>query len=200
MSALRAEIPHLWTPAEYLAAEEAATFRHEYFNGVVYNMAGAGSEHNLIVANIARAIGNHFEAPAGKPRRCRVYGSEMRLRIESAFFDCFYYPDVIVACGGPRNVPQLADATIVVEVLSESTRGTDLREKLLAYSTLPGLQTYLAVETDRPAVRVFRRSERGMREFVVEGLEGSVDFPEIEFELPFAAIYGDVEFPSPGLR
>ncbi|MER3499366.1 MAG: hypothetical protein C4308_12410 [Chitinophagaceae bacterium] len=37
---------------EYLAWEEAATEKHEYYNGEVFAMSGAKVAHNVIAGNI----------------------------------------------------------------------------------------------------------------------------------------------------
>ena len=43
-----------YTPAQYLAGERDAKFRHEYFNGYITAMAGGTPEHNQIAGNIFR--------------------------------------------------------------------------------------------------------------------------------------------------
>lgn len=61
---------------EYLRLENRSEVKHELLNGVVYDMAGASREHNLIASNLVRTLGNALEA-AG--RRCMVLGSDQRL-------------------------------------------------------------------------------------------------------------------------
>ena len=84
---------------------------------------------------------------------------------------------------------------VVIEVLSESTRRSDLEEKRDAYLTLPSLKVLLFVESDRPSVIVHRRKPEGG--FGVEyysGSEGAIALPEIEAELPLAELYQRAEF------
>ena len=66
------------------------------------------------------------DAAEGGP--CRVYFSDMKLRVAD---DLFYYPDVLVACE-PDDTYTEDEPCLVVEVASPSTGTTDRREKLAA--------------------------------------------------------------------
>lgn len=139
---------------EYLACEQKGDIRREYVNGYAYALAGGSSRHNRISLNIA----SHFLGLAqGKP--CRVYQEGMKLRTSESVF---YYPDVMVVCGRDEPDPFYeAEPCVLVEVLSPSTKNTDLREKLIAYKSLPSVQTYLIVEAERLAVRHIAKGEDG---------------------------------------
>ena len=85
--------------------------------------------------------------------------------------------------------------TRLFEVLSDSTRRADLGEKRDAYLTIPSLKVLLFVETDSPAVTVYRRQPEGG--FALEyhsGLEAIIPLPEIAAALPLAELYERVEF------
>ena len=58
------------TPEEYLEIERKAEFKSEYYRGEMYAMAGAGRAHNLIVANLAREVGNQIRS-----RPCEAYSA-----------------------------------------------------------------------------------------------------------------------------
>jgi Uma2 family endonuclease len=153
---------------EYLACEREGDVRHEYVNGYVYALAGGSSRHNRITGNIHV----HFwQLAQGKP--CRVYQEGMKLRTGESVF---YYPDVMVVCGKPEPDPFFeTEPCILVEVLSPSTKATDLREKLVAYKSLPSVQTYLIVEAERLAVRHISKGEGGR--WQQEDLTGDGDIP-----------------------
>ncbi|MEL6311801.1 MAG: Uma2 family endonuclease, partial [Pseudomonadota bacterium] len=51
------------TLQDYLDFEDDQVERHEFVNGVIYAMTGAKPGHNLIVGNIARALGNQVRRP-----------------------------------------------------------------------------------------------------------------------------------------
>jgi len=56
------------TPAEYLDLERSAEIKGEYFDGEIFAMAGASREHNLIVGNLVRKLGNRL-----RNGPCEVY-------------------------------------------------------------------------------------------------------------------------------
>ncbi|AHY48167.1 Uncharacterized protein conserved in cyanobacteria (plasmid) [Rubrobacter radiotolerans] len=146
--------PHyLLSVGEYLALERGSSVRHEYVGGELYAITGASRRHNRIALNIARRLA---DAAEGSP--CRVYVSDMKVRVEEAF----YYPDVMVCCERPPEDEYTEDAPcVVVEVLSPSTEGTDRREKLAAYERIPSLKAYVIVAQDERLVTHYARDETG---------------------------------------
>lgn len=140
---------------EYLELEEQATIRHEYVGGELFALAGASDRHNRIAGKIYRRLS---EAAESSP--CRVYMSDMRLRLED---DTFYYPDVMVVCEPleSENPTFQREPCLLVEVTSQSTETTDRREKLAAYKGIPTLKAYLIVSQDRRWVQHYRRDENG---------------------------------------
>ena len=74
---------------EYFRIEETSEVKHEYFQGDMYAMAGAGSGHNLIVSNLIRALGNQLRTSP-----CLVSPSDMRVQLNENShytFLLFYY-------------------------------------------------------------------------------------------------------------
>lgn len=102
----------------------------------------------------------------------------------------------MVVCDENRDEDQWQDRPVViVEVLSESTRRTDLAEKRDAYLTIPSLRVLILAEPDRPALIVHRRAMDGG--FVREdyaGLDAVLLLPEIDSSLPLAELYEGIEF------
>jgi len=79
---------------------------------------------------------------------------------------------------------------VVIEVLSESTRRTDLGEKKDAYLMMPSLKALLFIEPEFPAVTVYRRKpEGGFAAEIHSGVESTIPLPEIGAELPLADLY-----------
>ncbi len=97
----------------------------------------------------------------------------MKLRTSEGLF---YYPDVMAVCDKPEPDPFYeTEPCVLVEVLSPSTKSTDLREKLTAYKSLPSVQTYLIVEAERLAVRHISKGDDG--HWRQEDLTGDGDIP-----------------------
>ncbi len=84
------------------------------------------------------------------------------------------------------------------EIISESTRRVDEREKAGFYSRITSLEAYVRIEQYRPEV-VFNclMPDGWMIEQQVAGLDGVVKLPSLEIELPLAELYEQVNFPSP---
>jgi Uma2 family endonuclease len=171
------------TVEDYLAIEEASPIKHEYVAGQIYALAGASDRHNRIAMNIAAQV---WAAARGGP--CRVYGSDMRLRIGE---DAVYYPDLQVVCD-PSDAEEAYKRRpcVIVEVLSPSTESIDLREKLMAYRRLDSLQAYLIVYRDQMRIIRHYRAENNAWFDALHASEGSkIPFPCLETELTLAEIY-----------
>lgn len=173
--------------AAYLEGERASEIRHEYLYGEVYAMAGASVFHNLITTNLVRSFAN---AAAESP--CRVYSSDMKVRVSD---EVFYYPDVLVVCDEPADTYFETAPCVVVEVMSKSTARRDRFEKRLAYQEIESLQLYLLIDSRKQALRGYYRTESGWQERVFEAGQ-TVPVPCLESELSFAELYAKVRFSS----
>ncbi len=102
--------------------------------------------HGQLSLLISALLLQGFEA-----RGCRVLSHDIKLRVPMG---ATYYPDVFVVCGPPGDSHYDDDATWVVEVLSDSTRDKDEREKSVAYLGLPSIRGYLLVETTSRTIQL----------------------------------------------
>jgi Uma2 family endonuclease len=178
--------PSNWiSPEDYIAGELTSEVRHEYFAGEVVAMAGASIEHNRIVGEIFRALGNHLEG-----KRCEALMNDMKTHIQKKEDDWFYYPDVMVNCDPAGQQKYYCDTpSVIVEVMSPTTERIDRREKLMAYELIPSLHTYVLVSQERREVTIHRRTGD---DWTTERLPENGDalrIPELEFEMPLDAIY-----------
>ena len=177
--------------ASYLVAEELSEVRHEYIGGELYAMTGASDRHGLITLNIATAL-----RPRLRGGPCQLFVSDMKLRMQIAGQDIFYYPDVLLSCDpGDRETHFRRSPCLLVEVTSESTARIDRREKALAYQTIPSLKEYLIVSQTRPEVRVHRRKPEGSFSVETHGGDG-IWLECLQVELALGVIYEDVELPA----
>jgi len=189
-AALKLTPPPKWSVQDYIEAEKISEVRHEYVGGDLYAMAGASEEHNFISLNIAAALRAHLR---GKP--CKVFIHDMKAHV-FANLTLFYYPDVMVVCD-PTDEDRYYKTRprIIVEVVSESTRGTDTREKLITFIQLPSLEEYVLVEQDKMEVTVHRRSKEWLPE-VLAGADALLELASIGFQMPLSEVYEGV-FPKP---
>ncbi|HEV7403807.1 MAG TPA: Uma2 family endonuclease [Chthoniobacteraceae bacterium] len=191
MSAL-AEITPFMTVEEYLATEEFAPRKREYLGGFVYEMAGASESHNRIASNLNRILGNHL---LGGP--CEYFGADMKLKVDLAKLSYFYYPDGMVACDPTEHGKDYRERpSLIVEITSESTKGIDAREKLMAYRQVASLEAYVRVEQLTPELLVERRTESGWQQWRFSGLDAVADFGVLGIKLPLRDVYDRVVFPT----
>lgn len=181
------KLRELVSVADYLSGEPISEFRHEYIGGEIHAMAGASEEHNAISLNLATALQSHL-----KGRRCRAFIHDMKVRLQIAGDDIFYYPDVMVACD-PRDTDRYFKRfpTVIVEVLSPETERTDRREKFLSYQQIETLEEYVLVAQDKSEVTVFRRANQWRPEIVREAGD-SLQLPSLGFTLPLGELYDGV--------
>ncbi len=182
--------PALVSVDEYLAGEELSDIKHEYLGGIVHAMAGGTNDHAAIAMNAGISLGAQLRS-----KRCRPFGSDAKVRIEFADHIRFYYPDLQVVCQGNPGSDHFQDRPVLVmEVLGESTRRTDMGEKKDAYLSIPSLKVLLLVESEEARVTVYRRrKEGGFEAEEYTGREETIALPEIEVELPLAELYEGVE-------
>ncbi len=168
---------------EYLKGELHSDIKHEYVNGEVYAMSGAKANHNRIANNVNRKFGNHLEG-----KSCEPFASDMKVKVGNQYF----YPDVLVDCSSVKGGDIYTESpTIIVEVLSKSTRKTDETTKRFAYMQIPTLQEYVLIEQDFVDIEVVRKSEgwQSMHYY----LGDSVAFESIELTLTVEEIYARVD-------
>jgi Uma2 family endonuclease len=172
---------------EYIKGEQQSEVRHEYIGEQVYAMSGGSEAHNAICLNLASAIRQHVR---GKP--CKVLMADMKLRLNIAEDDVFYYPDLLVTCDPDDREKYFKTRPVaIVEVLSPSTERLDRREKFLSYIALPTLKEYVLVDQEKMAVTLFRRETAWKPEHLAEG--DSLRLTSIDFEQTLADVYEDVD-------
>ena len=186
---LAKKITPLLSEQDYLDGELISEIKHEYIGGVVYAMAGASKNHNLILVNISRKIGNALENVKSP---CKVFVESMKVRI-SAQNTSYFYPDVMVACDTSQDDSEYYTNSpiIIAEVLSESTRKTDFTTKKQAYFNIPTLQEYVIIEQKVCQITVFRKNTDWQPLFYFLG--DSVTFDSIGATVAVEDIYYQVE-------
>jgi len=177
------------TVEEYLAAEEHSDIRHEYIAGNIYAMAGASDRHNLISGNIYAALHSHLRG-----KTCRVFMSDLKLRVQAGEGTVFYYPDLMVVCdSSDRDRFFKRFPKVLIEVLSETTERTDRGEKFLTYMQLDSLDEYVPISQDRTEITVFRRAN-GWKAELSARPEDILDLRSLQFSMALAAVYDGVEW------
>jgi Uma2 family endonuclease len=176
--------PRRRTYADYLSAEQTSEYRHEFFDGAIVAMAGGSDEHNAIAARLARVIGNR------ETGSCRYYTADQRFWIESRRRGRYADGSII---WGPAEHPRHDDQatvnpTVVIEVLSPSSEGTDDGDKRSDFQSLASLQAYVLVSQDQRRVKVYRRAGSEWR-VDSYGDGGQFELPTLSSSVGVAEVY-----------
>jgi Uma2 family endonuclease len=177
----------LFTTAEYLQWEKEQIEKHEFVQGEIFAMSGAGSRHNLIFSNL---FGELFINLKGKS--CKPYGSDMRIHIPENTL--FTYPDISVICGDIVNTDIDEDTailpTILFEILSPSTRSYDRGDKFKLYRDIPSLKEYIMVDSTSILIEAFRVNSANHWELEeYKHLDESLKMPSLNISIPVTDIY-----------
>ena len=123
--------------------------------------------------------------------------NDMKVNVEAA--DCFYYPDIMVTCEAfdAKSVFKRAP-TLIIEVLSPSTKQIDRREKLIAYRQLSSLREYSLVHQNQQLVEVYRKISVGKWDLQEYRASDKLCLNAIEskpLQVDVSTIYEDIVLP-----
>ena len=179
---------------EYLEIENAAHEKHEYYKGEIFAMSGAKMPHNRIASNLLIAIGLKL-----KGKRCQPYGSDARIHIESNTL--FTYPDISIICGEIITLNNddynVLNPTVIIEVLSKSTKNYDRGEKFKLYRDIATLKEYILVDSESIHIEIFRLNKNTHWELeeynshtdtiIIKAIDETVSLSEIYEDVRIAA-------------
>jgi Uma2 family endonuclease len=147
-----------YTIEEYLEIENAETDKHEYYQGEIFAMSGAKVNHVNIVMNLSAVLKMKL-----KGRPCQPYGNDLRIHIPSNTL--FTYPDISIICGEPETLNNddmnALNPTVVIEVLSPSTKSYDRGEKFRLYRDIVSLKEYILIDSQTVAVEDWYINDHG---------------------------------------
>lgn len=175
----------VYTREDFLEWESRQDERWEFIAGRIKMMAGGSADHNLIAGNIFALL---HAALRGSP--CRPFQQNMKLAPERN--DDVTYPDVLVTCRSFDGKAQTLDsATVIVEVLSKSSRDDDYGDKWEGYQAIADLRHYLIVSQDEPTVLVYTRNgeDDDWRFRRVEGFDAKVDLAALGVTLSLTDVF-----------
>lgn len=188
------------TAVEYLEWEKASVEKHEFYRGEVFPMgghgellamSGAGKRHNRIFTNI---FGGLFSQLKGK--LCQPFGPDLRIHIPEN--SLFTYPDISVICGdmiaSDIDEDSFIQPTVIIEILSPSTRSYDRGEKFGLYRDIPALKEYILVDSLSIHIEAFKINAGGFWELEeYQSPEDELRLDSIDIALRVADIYFGVK-------
>ena len=186
--------PHLYTIDEYLQLEETADEKHEFHAGELIPMPGGTANHSLIALYFAIYL---KQALVMADRRdVKLFNSDMRLWLPEVGH--FVYPDAMAVRSDLEyyndRKTAIANPSLIVEVLSDSTEAYDRGEKFRRYQSIPSFTEYLLFDQKQRYVEQYiRRTDLEWTYRCVRGAESSLAIECLEVELMLGDIYEEAE-------
>lgn len=165
---------------EFLELVNQSDQRFELIDGVVYNLASPVYKHQHAVHELHGTFYNWFK---GKP--CTPLTSPFDVTFDQDPYNiCVVQPDIVVICdkqnvnekGQYRGIP-----TLVIEVLSPSTRSKDLLKKLHLYQR-SGVQEYWVVDPLHEQVQIYVLTKQDIIDSIVYTKRADDDIESVVFD------------------
>ncbi|MDE2857880.1 MAG: Uma2 family endonuclease [Chloroflexota bacterium] len=178
------------TVEDYFEWELRQERKHEYIDGVVYEMPGVSNKHSLITINVTLALGSAIDRS-----RYTMHTSEMRLQISPTRY---VYPDLSIVRGESafRDASEynMLNPCFVLEVTSPSSITRDRSEKLSYYYSVPSIEACLIVDQHRICAELHTRGDSDWLSEEFAELTDVILLKMLECELPLDQVYRDVVF------
>ncbi len=177
----------IYSLEEYLAQEEQAEMRSEFYRGEIFAMTGGSANHNRITLTLASALNNGL---ADLP--CEVFMSDVRLLVKRE--ELYTYPDIMVICGSVEYAPKRTDTVTnpvaIIEVLSPSTESYDRGKKFEFYRALETFREYVLIDQQRVYVEHYRmRDDRQWVLSILDDPDDELVMRTFNFTVPLDSLY-----------
>lgn len=140
---------------EFMEITEKSTLRMELINGEIYLLGSPSIEHQEVLGRLYLEFNEYF-----KGKKCRVFLApfDVHFRKKDIKEPDVMQPDIIVACDLENNVTEkgryMGTPTLVVEILSDSTRSKDMIDKLNTYM-LSGVKEYWIIDIRQENILIY---------------------------------------------
>ncbi|HHW31034.1 MAG TPA: type II toxin-antitoxin system Phd/YefM family antitoxin [Clostridiaceae bacterium] len=167
---------------EFMEIYEKSDLRMEFINGEIYLLSSPNIGHQRMLGWLYLALNEYF-----KDKKYEVFFApfDVHFRKKDIEEPDVMQPDLIVACDVDGNVNEkckyMGTPTLVVEILSDSTRSKDMVEKLNTYM-LSGVKEYWIIDPIQEHIVIytfanyeierykFFKKEEAAQSFIFDGL------------------------------
>ncbi|MBL4951173.1 type II toxin-antitoxin system Phd/YefM family antitoxin [Neobacillus sp. YIM B02564] len=173
------------TYEEFLKLQRESDERYEYIDGEIYLLASPRTAHQIAITELLVIFHTFFQGSKCTPM-VAPYDIELRRTPENINI---VQPDIMVICDLEENLNEedyyKGVPSLVVEVLSKSTRRKDLIKKLDLYMSC-GVNEYWIVNPDNKEVTVYLfednnicnsttfKNDEAAQSFIFEGLSAEI--------------------------
>ena len=166
---------------EFLDWAEAQDAPYEFDGVRPVEMTGGNILHDRLRRRLARILEDRLAGTSFE-----LFGPNVGV---ATIGKAVRYPDIVIAFVGNENKNKLlAEAVVVIEVLSPSSHRTDRFVKVREYGAVPSIRRYVIVEQDSIGLTVLEKLDAG--DWRVSVLtEGVLELPEIGVSLGVADLY-----------
>lgn len=179
------------SPDDYLMSERQSATKNEYLNGRVIARSGSNRWHNLIVSNVAIAVGSRIHGA-----KSDIYVGNMRVKLKSNYV-C--YPDVVVVGGEPAFADQaydlLLNPTVVVEIVSNDTNSSYKTQKLENFLAMDSIKECLLIKEDE--MRIEHYAKQNAKQWIYKiynERDDVVSLESISCKVSLSEIYAQIKF------
>lgn len=140
---------------EFMEIYEKSTLRMELINSEIHLMGSPSIGHQEILGSLHLIFNDYF-----KGKKCRVFLApfDVHFKKKDIKEPDVMQPDVLVACDLENNVTEkgryMGTPTLVIEILSDSTRSKDMIDKLNTYR-LSGVKEYWIIDQKQRSIMVY---------------------------------------------
>lgn len=179
-----------YSEQEYLDAERLALDKHEYYKGEVFAMSGASIKHNIIAMNCSIDLGTKL-----KGKNCKPFGSDLRVHIPEKTL--YTYPDISIICGEIETTDDKFDTitnpSVIIEILSESTKNYDKGNKFTLYREIASLKEYILIDSENIMVEKFiKNTDNSWQLTEYKSIKDSFKIETVALKMDLETIYNGV--------
>jgi Uma2 family endonuclease len=177
------------TAEQYLELERAAEFRHEYFNGEMFEWHGSSLAEAMISVALTIALWTSLRG------KCIVAGCDLRIQVSKD--GPFFYPNASICCGEPQladdHEDNLLNPSVIFEIVSPFTEAFNRGKKFAAYRRIESLREYVLVSQTEPSLEAYVKGPEGtwiLKEF--SGPDAVCHLQSVGCDIVLANIYRNI--------
>jgi Uma2 family endonuclease len=184
-----------FTEKEYLDSERLALDKHEFYKGEIFAMSGASIPHNIIAMNCYIDLGTKL-----KGKNCMPFGSDLRIHITKNTL--YTYPDISIICGEIEKTDDKFDTvtnpSVIIEILSESTKNYDKGGKFTLYRDIESLKEYILIDSEAVMVEKFIKNlDNSWQLTEYKKMEEHFTIETVAIQIELTTVYQGVQFKAP---